>query len=82
MNGKQLSDCLDSACSWPDTPPVVAFAKEAWQCVSRQGEGDGNGDGDGDETVLLALMNHTLQSICSHSTSHLVVDVLLCRAEG
>ncbi|CBJ33300.1 serine/threonine-specific protein kinase-like protein [Ectocarpus siliculosus] len=39
VNGKQLSDCLDSACSWPDTPPVVSFAKEAWQCVSRQGDG-------------------------------------------
>ncbi|CAB1119536.1 unnamed protein product [Ectocarpus sp. CCAP 1310/34] len=39
VNGKQLSECLDSACSWPDTPPVVSFAKEAWQCVSRQGDG-------------------------------------------
>lgn len=38
MNGKQLSDCLDSACNWPDTLPVVSFAKEAWQCVSRKGE--------------------------------------------
>lgn len=38
VNGKQLSDCLDSSCSWPDTPAVVSFAKEAWHCVSRRGD--------------------------------------------
>lgn len=38
VNGKQLSDCLDSSCSWPDTVAVVSFAKEAWHCVSRRGD--------------------------------------------
>lgn len=37
VNGKQLSECLDPSCSWPDTAAVVSFAKEAWQCVSCRG---------------------------------------------
>lgn len=38
VNGKQLSECLDAAYSWPDDASVVSFAKEAWQCVSRRGD--------------------------------------------
>lgn len=38
VNGKQLSECLDAAYSWPDAASVVSFAKEAWQCVSRRGD--------------------------------------------